>query len=75
VVVEAGSEVRGGARLRNCIVMPGASVSARHEDAILGPDYVISLSESDMQPSLHAFATKRFALGSTLRPATRQPGH
>ena len=66
VVVEAGSEVRDSARLRNCIVMPGATVSARHEDAIIGPDYVISLSESDMQPSLHAAARRRLPLTDPL---------
>ena len=43
VVLEAGSEVRDKARPRNCIVMPGASVSGRHENRIIGPDYVIDL--------------------------------
>jgi aminoglycoside/choline kinase family phosphotransferase len=59
VVLESGSEIRDGSRVRNCIVMPGAKVSASHENEIIGPDYVLSLSESDMQPSLHAVEKKR----------------
>ncbi len=66
VVLEAGSEVRDGARLRNCIVMPGAGVSGDHENQVLGPDYAVALTESDMQPSLHAAEKKRVSLSDPL---------
>jgi NDP-sugar pyrophosphorylase family protein/aminoglycoside/choline kinase family phosphotransferase len=66
VVLESGSEIRDGSRIRNCIVMPGAEATGSHENAIIGPDYVISLSESDMQPSLHAIEKKRLALNDPL---------
>ncbi len=66
VVLESGSEVRDGARIRNCIVMPGARVSGSHEDRVLGPDYAVTLSESDMQPSLHAAEKKRVSLTEPL---------
>ncbi len=66
VVVEAGSEVRDQARLRNCIVMTGARVSGRHENRILGPDYIIDLRETDMQPSLQARQKKHVLLSDPL---------
>jgi NDP-sugar pyrophosphorylase family protein/aminoglycoside/choline kinase family phosphotransferase len=66
VVLEAGSEVRDKARPRNCIVMPGARVSGRHENRIIGPDYVIDLDETGMQPSLHAREQKKIALSDPL---------
>jgi NDP-sugar pyrophosphorylase family protein/aminoglycoside/choline kinase family phosphotransferase len=66
VVMESASQIRDGSRIRNCIVMPGADASGRHENAIIGPDYVIALGESDMQPSLHAVEKKRVALGDPL---------
>jgi NDP-sugar pyrophosphorylase family protein/aminoglycoside/choline kinase family phosphotransferase len=66
VVVEAGSTVREGSRLANCVVMPGADVSGRHENAIIGPDYVVALPESDMQPALSAAETKRVELSDPL---------
>ena len=62
VALESDSEVRDGSKLRNCIVMPGAGVSGNYADCILGPDYTITLSESDMQPSLHAAEKKRVSL-------------
>ncbi len=65
-VLETGSEVQEGARIRNCIVMPGALVSGSHENQILGPDYAVSLTESDMQPSLHAAEKKRVSLADPL---------
>ncbi len=65
-VQEAGSEVEEGSRLRNCIVMPGAVVSGDHENQVLGPDYAISLTEADMQPSLHAVEKKRVSLADPL---------
>jgi NDP-sugar pyrophosphorylase family protein/aminoglycoside/choline kinase family phosphotransferase len=66
VAIESGSEVQDGSNIKNCIVMPGARVSGRHENRILGPDYAISLSESDMQPSLHAAQKKRVSLADPL---------
>src|SRR5574341_3384 len=66
VVLEAGSALHDGAQIRNCIVMPGARVSGSHENQIIGPDYAVSLSESDMQPSLHAAEKKRVALTEPL---------
>jgi NDP-sugar pyrophosphorylase family protein/aminoglycoside/choline kinase family phosphotransferase len=66
VVMESGSEVKDGSSIRNCIVMPGARVSGRRENSILGPDYVVSLTESDMQPSLHAAEKKRVSLADPL---------
>ncbi|HEX9021302.1 MAG TPA: phosphotransferase [Nitrospirota bacterium] len=66
VVLEAESAVEDGARIRNCIVMPGARVSATHENRVIGPDYAVTLSESDMQPSLHAVEKKRVSLADPL---------
>ena len=66
VVLESGSQVRDGSRIRNCIVMPGADVSGKHENGIVGPDYVVFLSESDVQPSLHAIERKRLPLSDPL---------
>ncbi|MGH7344769.1 MAG: phosphotransferase [Candidatus Rokuibacteriota bacterium] len=66
VVLESGSQLRDGARVRNCILMPGADASGDHENSIIGPDYVISLSESDMQPSVHAVEKRRVSLSDPL---------
>ena len=66
VVVESGSTVRDGSRLTNCIVMPGADVSGTHANAIIGPDYVVTLADSDMQPALVAVEKKRVALSDPL---------
>lgn len=66
VVLEAESAVEDGARIRNCIIMPGARVSSIHENQIIGPDYAVTLSESDMQPSLHAVEKKRVSLADPL---------
>ena len=66
VVLESGSEVRDDVRLRNCIVMPGAVVAGSHENELIGPDYVMFLPESDMQPSLHAVEKKRLPLTDPL---------
>ncbi len=66
IVIESGSEVRDGARLRNCIVMSGARVSGRHENRIIGPDYAIDLKETEMQPSLHSREQKKVALNDPL---------
>ena len=62
VVLESGCEIQDGSRLRNCIVMPGADVSGHHENEIVGPDYMMFLSESDVQPSLHAIEKKRVSM-------------
>ncbi len=66
VVLELGSEVNDGASIRNCIVMPGAHVTGKHENQIVGPDYAVALSESDIQPSLHAAEKKRVSLSDPL---------
>jgi len=66
VVLESGSEIRDGSRVRNCILLPGADASGSHENRIIGPDYVISLSESDLQPSAHAAEKKRVPLSEPL---------
>jgi NDP-sugar pyrophosphorylase family protein/aminoglycoside/choline kinase family phosphotransferase len=66
VVLEAGSEARDGARLRNCILLPGAVASGEHANSVLGPDYEISLAESAMQPSGHAVEGKRVSLSEPL---------
>jgi NDP-sugar pyrophosphorylase family protein/aminoglycoside/choline kinase family phosphotransferase len=65
-VLESGSVVQEGSRLRNCIVMPGALVSGGHENQVLGPDYAITLTDSDMQPTLHAAEKKRVSLADPL---------
>lgn len=66
VVIEPPSEVRDSAHLRNCIVMPNALVSGRHENRIIGPDYAITLREAEMQPSLHAREQKTVQLTDPL---------
>ena len=66
VVLESGSQIHDGARIRNSILMPGANTSGEHENTIVGPDYVITLSESDMQPSLHAAEKRRVSLSDPL---------
>ncbi|MCK9420140.1 MAG: phosphotransferase [Nitrospirae bacterium] len=66
IVLESGSEVRDGARLRNCVVMPGARVTGKHENCIIGPDYAVDLTETEMQPSIHAREQKTVALNDPL---------
>ncbi len=66
IVLESGCTAEDDARLKNCIVMPGAVASGAHENQILGPDYAVSLTEADMQPSLHAAEKKRVSLGDPL---------
>jgi NDP-sugar pyrophosphorylase family protein/aminoglycoside/choline kinase family phosphotransferase len=66
LVLESGSRLRDGARVRNCILTPGADASGEHENAIVGPDYEISLAEADMQPSSHATEKKRVPLEDPL---------
>ncbi len=66
LVLESNGEVQDSSRLRNCIVMPGANVSGSHADCILGPDYAVALTESDMQPSVHAAEKKRVLLNDPL---------
>lgn len=65
-VIEQGSAVRGGSRLRNCIVMPGAEVTGTHENCIIGPDYELPLTEADMQPSVHGAYKKDIGLAGPL---------
>jgi aminoglycoside/choline kinase family phosphotransferase len=66
IVLESGSAARDGAQLRNCVVMPGARVSGRHENCIIGPDYALDLTEAEMQPSIHAREQKKIALNDPL---------
>jgi NDP-sugar pyrophosphorylase family protein/aminoglycoside/choline kinase family phosphotransferase len=66
VVAESKSEIADSTRLRNCIVLPGAHVSGMHKNKILGPDYSIELSESEMQPTLHAAEQKKVSLSEPL---------
>src|SRR5512142_364177 len=66
VVLEGGSEVLDKARIRNCIVLPGAMVSGRHENRIIGPDYAVDLDETQMQPSLHVREQKKVVLSDPL---------
>lgn len=66
VSLEANSTIKDHAVLKNCIVMPNALVSGAHENSILGPDYAVALSESDMQPSVHAAEKKRVSLTDPL---------
>lgn len=66
IVLEQGCEVGDNAVLRNCIVMPGARVSERHSNRIIGPDYELALLETQMQPSLHAREQKRLSLADPL---------
>jgi NDP-sugar pyrophosphorylase family protein/aminoglycoside/choline kinase family phosphotransferase len=66
VVLEARSTVEDNTHLRNCIVMPGARVSGRQENRVLGPDYAVDLGEEEMQPSLHAREQKKISLSDPL---------
>lgn len=66
VVLESGSGVGGGARLRNCIVMPGARVSGSHENRIIGPGYSVDIAETEMQPPLRAANNKTMSLSDAL---------
>ncbi len=65
-VIEAGGSVQDNAKLRNCIVLPGAQVTGVHANRILGPDYAIDLSEAAMQPSAHAAEQKKVSLAGPL---------
>jgi NDP-sugar pyrophosphorylase family protein/aminoglycoside/choline kinase family phosphotransferase len=65
VILEAGSEVLEGSRLRNCIVL-GARVSGINEDRIIGPDYSLPLTDSDMQYPLYAAEEKAVSLSEPL---------
>ena len=66
VIIERGSAVEEGSRLRNCIVMPGARVSGKHENAIIGPDYAIPLAEEVMQPSSLSLQRRDIGLSGPL---------
>jgi NDP-sugar pyrophosphorylase family protein/aminoglycoside/choline kinase family phosphotransferase len=65
-VIEQGCTVRGGSRLRNCIVMPGTEIFGSHENCIIGPDYEIPLAEMDMQPATFAVQRKDIGLAGPL---------
>jgi len=65
-VVEQGCSLRGGSKLRNCMVMPGTEVFGSHENSIIGPDYEIPLAELDMQPATYAVQRKDIGLAGPL---------
>ncbi len=65
-VIESGSTIHDNARLRNCIVLPGAQVTGSQANSIIGPDYAIDLTETVMQPSAHADEQKKVALSAPL---------
>ncbi len=65
-VFENNSTIRDGSRLRNCIVMPGTTVSGAYENAIIGPGYVVPLPEDEVQPSSHAAHRKDMGLADPL---------
>ena len=76
IVMESRSEVRDDARLRNCIVMPDARVSGRHENRILGPDYAIALSgngDAAIGPCRGAEAGLAFTTRSLPRISDTEP--
>jgi NDP-sugar pyrophosphorylase family protein/aminoglycoside/choline kinase family phosphotransferase len=66
VVIEAGSEVTAGSRIRNTIIMPGALVAGSHENRIIGPDYAIDLAEREMQQPRRASIGKTVSLSDAL---------
>jgi len=66
VVIESGSTIHDNARLRNCIVLPGAQVTGSHVNRIIGPNYAIDLTETVMQPSAHAAEQKKVSLADPL---------
>ncbi len=66
VVLENGCEAADKSHLRNCVVMPGGRASGSCENQVIGPDYVIDLTETQMQPSLHAREQKRVLLSDPL---------
>jgi NADH:ubiquinone oxidoreductase subunit H len=61
-VIEQGCAVRGGSKLRNCIIMPGTEVAGSHENCIIGPDYELPLGEIEIQPSTHGAMKKDVGL-------------
>jgi NDP-sugar pyrophosphorylase family protein/aminoglycoside/choline kinase family phosphotransferase len=65
-VIERGCAVRGGSKLRNCIIMPGTEVFGSHENCILGPDYELPLAELDMQPATQGAMRKDVGLAGPL---------
>lgn len=72
-VIEQGSAVRGGSRLRNCIVMPGAEVTGTHENCIIGPEYELPLKDADMQPSSHGAHKKDIGLAGPFFSSFNSP--
>ncbi len=66
IVLESNSDVQDGAHLRNCLIMPGAQVTGKYENRIIGPDYSVDLTETVMQPSLHASEQKKVNLSEPL---------
>jgi len=50
VVMEENSAIQGSVPVRNCILLPGSKLkeNASFDNCIIGPDFVISLSEGEM---------------------------
>lgn len=53
VVIEEGCRIEKGVSMKNCIVLPGSNVGARHavpphENRIIGPDFTIDLDEQEI---------------------------
>jgi NDP-sugar pyrophosphorylase family protein/aminoglycoside/choline kinase family phosphotransferase len=65
-VLEQSCSVRGGSKLRNCIVMPGTEVFKNHSNCIVGPDYEVPLGELGMQPATYASQSKDIGLAGPL---------
>ncbi|MDA8155191.1 MAG: phosphotransferase [Actinomycetota bacterium] len=64
IALERGCKAETGARLLNCILMPGAQAAknANFANSIIGPDYVLELTEAAMQPSIFAAQGKEISL-------------
>ncbi len=52
-VFESGCIINSGAHLKNCIFLPDSSLpeGSRVEDAIVGPDYMITLAKAKEEPA------------------------
>lgn len=53
VIIEDAATINENASLRNCIMLPGSSAekNSSHENCIIGPDFKIDLSESEIMES------------------------
>jgi NDP-sugar pyrophosphorylase family protein/aminoglycoside/choline kinase family phosphotransferase len=65
-VFENNSTVRDGSRLRNCIVLPGTTVSGAYENAIIGQGFMVPIPEEEMVPTFHMGHRKDIGLNHPL---------